>query len=72
MAAITLPENANEKLLVEYLARQPRVNASAGKKRLEFLLEDGRLIEAHVHDRITPGELARSLLEEIPPESLPD
>ena len=69
MAAVELPEN--EKLLVEFLARQPRLNAAVGTKRLEFLLKDGHLVEAHVHDRITPGELERSTTmtpEELAPE----
>lgn len=60
-AATELPQHVRG--LAELLARQPSVEAGTGKKRLELLYENGRLIEAIVHARIPARELEEQTLE---------
>lgn len=55
--------------LAELLARQARIDAATGKQRVELLFEDGRLIEAFVHQRIPGRELEEHELAVMPPES---
>jgi hypothetical protein len=56
--------------LAELLARQPRIDAASGKQRVELIFEEGRLVEAFVHDRIRASELEEhEPAWTIPPES---
>jgi len=50
-------------MLIELLARQPRVNAGVGDKRLEFLLKHGKVVWGRTLDYYTQGDLERSLVE---------
>jgi hypothetical protein len=69
MRAEDLPRSVRG--LAELLARQPRIDAAAGKQRVELLLEDGRLVEVFVHERIPGRELEEHPVDVvmIPPES---
>lgn len=55
--------------LAELLARQPRINAAEGRKRVELIFEDGRLVEAIAHDRVPPRVLEEIEVEAMPTES---
>jgi hypothetical protein len=53
--------------LAELLARQPRIDAATGRQRVELIFEDGRLVEAFVHDRIPARELEQDEVAVTPP-----